>query len=75
MKNTGWGYDHYTLSVWETEEDIRRFYKQGAHLNAMKQSKEIATEVRTFHYTSETLPSWKEVRDILEEKGKVMKYQ
>ncbi len=75
MKNTGWGYDHYTLSLWETEEDIRRFYKEGAHLEAMKIGKEIAVEVRTLHYNSEKTPDWKEVRALLLEKGRITQYK
>jgi len=74
MKNTGFGYDHYTLSVWKDEESLRRFARSGAHLAAMKKSSALATEIRTYSFSSESVPSWKEVRDLLKEKGKILKY-
>ncbi|MBK5284537.1 MAG: DUF3291 domain-containing protein [Bacteroidia bacterium] len=74
MKNTGFGYMHYTLSVWESEEDMKRFARSGAHAAAMQQSKNIADEIRTYTYTGEQLPSWQEVKRILKEKGKVLTF-
>ena len=71
MKNTGFGYMHYTLSVWESEEDLKRFARSGAHAAAMQQSKNIATEIRTYTYQIEQIPSWQEVKRLLKEKGKV----
>src|SRR5436190_890330 len=74
MKNTGFGYLHFTLSAWEREEDLKQFYKQGAHLEAMKKTATIATETRTYTYQNEVLPNWKEAKWLLSEKGKVMKW-
>jgi hypothetical protein len=71
MKNTGFGYMHYTASAWETEEDLKRFSHSGAHLAAMKQSRSIATEVRIYTFKSEKMPGWKETKQLLCEKGKV----
>ena len=74
MKNTGFGLLHYTLSAWESEEDLKRFYKQGAHLEAMKKASTIATETSTYTYQTNKLPEWKEAKQLLSEKGKVMKW-
>lgn len=74
MKNTGFGYDHYTISVWKTEEDIKRFSHSGTHLEAIKQTRRIATEVRTFTYQTGELPRWAEVKKLLELKGKILKF-
>ena len=74
MKNTGFGYMHYTLSVWESEEDMKRFARTGAHLEAMKQSRSIASEIRTHTFQSDQLPDWKEVKRMLKEKGKVLTF-
>ena len=74
MKNTGFGYDHYTMSVWKDEESLRKFARTGAHLDAMKKSKALATEIRTYNFSAESMPSWKEVRTILQTRGKVFKY-
>jgi hypothetical protein len=70
IKNTGFGYWHYTLTLWQTEEDLKRFAKTGAHLNAMKISSALASEIRTFTYSSDTLPTWAEAKARLLEKGK-----
>ena len=73
LKNTGFGSLHFTMSAWESEADLKRFYREGAHLNAMKRASVIATETRTFTYTAEKLPKWKEAKQFLTEKGKVLK--
>ncbi len=74
MKNTGFGYNHFTLSLWKTEEDLKRFAKSGAHLEAMKLSRSIATEIRTYTYKADEMPAWGEAKTLLAEKGKVIKY-
>lgn len=74
MKNRGFGYDHYTLSVWASEEALKQFARSGAHLEAMKKSGKLATEIRTYSYEGDQLPSWKEVEALLKDKGRVFKY-
>lgn len=74
MKNTGFGLLHYTLSAWESEEDLKRFYKLGAHLDAMKKSAKIASETKTFTYQTDKFPEWKEAKKLLSENGKVLKW-
>mgnify|MGYP003498266256 FL=1 len=74
MKNTGFGYEHYTLSVWQSEADLKRFARSGEHSAAMKHTRELASEVRTYTYTSDTIPEWKNVKQLLKEKAKVLKF-
>ncbi len=74
LKNTGFGYVHFTMSAWESEEDVKVFYREGAHLAAMKRASIIATETRTFIYQAEKLPKWREAKQLLVEKGKVLKW-
>ncbi len=74
LKNTGFGYDHYTLSVWKDQKSLREFARSGAHLEAMKKSAALATEIRTYSYESDQLPDWKEVKQLLRDKGKVFRY-
>ena len=71
MKNTGFGYLHFTLSVWETEADVKNFARSGAHLEAIKQSRKLATEIRIYTFHSEEIPDWKEAKRLLFERGKV----
>jgi heme-degrading monooxygenase HmoA len=73
LKNTGFGYLHFTMSAWESEADIKKFYREGAHLAAMKRASAIATETRTLTYQAESLPGWKDAKQLLLEKGKVLK--
>ena len=74
LRNTGFGYMHYTLTLWETPEDLKAFARSGAHLESMKKSAELATEIRIWSYPAEKLPSWAEARKILHENGKVFRY-
>jgi heme-degrading monooxygenase HmoA len=75
MKNTGFGYEHYTLSAWQSETDPVRFAKAGAHAEAMRYSKNIATEVKTYTYNSDILPSWKDAKKLLAENAKVIYFK
>ncbi len=68
FKNTGLGYDHYTLTAWQSEADMKAFARAGAHLDALKYTKKLAQEVRILTYKADTIPSWKEVRLLLETK-------
>lgn len=75
FKKTGLGYVHYTLSAWENEEAMKRFTHAGAHLEAMKKSKQIASEIRTYTYKSEQIPDWKSAKKLLQAQGKVLQFE
>lgn len=64
---------HYTMTLWESEKELRAFTKSGAHLEAMKTSSEIAKEIWTFTYDAKELPSWDEAKKLLK-KGKVLRF-
>ena len=64
---------HYTMTLWETEEDLKAFAQSGAHLEAMKQSRKIAREIRTITIETDALPDWKEAKKLLEG-GKVFRF-
>lgn len=74
MKNSGFGYLHYTLSVWESVEDAKKFAVTGAHLEAMRASRSVAYEIRTYTYQDDVLPDWKDVKRLLMQKGKVVSF-
>lgn len=74
MKNTGVGYNHYTLSVWQDENSMKAFARTGAHLEAMKIGASLAHEIRTLSYYGDEVPSWREVKAMLKEKGRVISY-
>lgn len=73
MKNTGFGYEHFTMSVWENAEDRKAFYLAGAHKEAMKVSAKLAAELRFYTYEADVLPRWKAAKALLHEKGRLTK--
>jgi hypothetical protein len=75
IKNTGFGLLHYTLTQWQTEEDLKRFARTGQHQIAMKESMKLATEIRTYTYASETMPDWTTTKKLLNEKGKLLTFK
>lgn len=74
MKSTGFGYHHYTCSAWRTEADMKNFMRKGAHLKAMKVSAHLATEIRTYTYETNQLPTWKDAKRLLITSGKIVTY-
>ena len=70
FKKKGVWTKHYTMTLWNNEEELKAFAKSGAHLKAMQSSAKIAKEIRTITIDAEKLPNWKEAK-ILLEKGKV----
>jgi hypothetical protein len=58
---------HYTMTLWNSEAELKAFAKSGAHLDAMKRSKEIAKEIRTYTYDATELPAWKEAKQLLKD--------
>lgn len=74
FKKTGLGMTHYTMSVWESEADMRAFAGSGAHLQAMKNSKNIASEIRIYTFPTDKVPNWDEAKNLLLEKGRLTKF-
>ena len=64
---------HYTMTLWNSEEELRAFSESGAHLAAMKESKALAKEIRTITIDADKLPNWKEAKKLLEQ-GHVIRY-
>ena len=73
-KNTGFWTKHYTMTLWSDEKEMQDFVKSGAHLEAMKTSAEIASEIRVITIDSDVLISWKEGKDLLEKTPNVMRF-
>ncbi|MBX7042746.1 MAG: DUF3291 domain-containing protein [Ignavibacteria bacterium] len=73
FKKRGIWTKHYTMTLWNNENDLKEFARSGAHLDAMKRSKQIAKEIRTVTIDAETLPSWDEAKKILA-KAKVLTF-
>lgn len=74
MKNTGFGYLHFTATVWRSEAEAKAFAHSGYHLEAMKKAASLADEVRIYTFAGDNIPSWTETRKLLEERGRVYSY-
>jgi hypothetical protein len=73
FKKKGVWTKHYTMTLWNNEEELKAFARSGAHLEAMKKTKEIAKELRTYTYDAEKLPEWDEAIKLLD-KAKVFTF-
>ena len=73
FKKRGLWTTHYTMTLWNSEEELQDFANSGAHLAAMRDSKKIAKEIRTLTIDAATLPSWREAKELLNG-AKVFKY-
>lgn len=74
FKKQGFWTKHYTMTLWNNEQELKEFAQSGAHLEAMKTSKEIAKEIRTLTIDAEKLPRWGEAKKMLLENGKVIRF-
>jgi hypothetical protein len=73
-KSTGFWTMHYTMTLWKSEADLRNFAKSGQHLESMKKGGQIAREIRTLTMDATQLPSWKDAKSLLKEKGRSIRY-
>lgn len=73
FKKRGVWTKHYTMSLWPDEKSMQDFVRSGAHLEAMKNSKAIAKEIRTISYDADALPDWKTAKQLLD-KAKVLRF-
>ncbi len=73
FKKKGFWTKHYTMTLWNNENDLKEFAMSGAHLEAMKKSRLIAKEIRTITIETNSLPDWKEAKNLLED-AKVFRY-
>jgi hypothetical protein len=75
FKKTGLGRLHYTITVWETEDDLKAYaYGNGSHKEFMSRSKEIASEIGTYTFESSEIPDWKTAKNLLSSKGRFLKF-
>lgn len=67
FKKKGYWTKHYTMTLWNNEEELKSFASSGPHLQAMKTSSRIAKEIRTITIDAEKLPSWAEAMELLKQ--------
>ncbi|MEL6235511.1 MAG: hypothetical protein AAFR46_14000 [Pseudomonadota bacterium] len=59
---------HHTLTVWDSEQAMRRFLYRGAHRHAIKAFSSFATG-KTIGFLADQPPPWDQVHDIWRESG------
>ncbi|MDN3676897.1 hypothetical protein QWY90_06195 [Flavobacterium paronense] len=52
----------YTMTLWEEENDINAFYRNGTHLEAMKQAQSFSSKIQAIRIQKEDLIGWKEAK-------------
>lgn len=57
----------YTMTLWDNENDLNDFYRNGTHLEAMKQSKKFSSRIQATRKTNNDLISWKEAKNLFED--------
>ena len=65
VSNRGFRY-FYSLTSWDSKERMLDFMNSGAHEIAMKRSRELAKSVKSIHFESDTVPTWKDAIARLE---------
>lgn len=58
----------YTMTLWENERDIDAFYRNGTHLEAMKQSRKFSSKIQSRRLNGISYISWKEAKKMLNHK-------
>ena len=51
---------HRTLTVWEDQESLMNFVTSKPHVDAMKATRNLASETVSDHWECEEMTSWKE---------------
>lgn len=62
------------MSLWESEKDMRDFFRNGEHSKAMKNAGKIAAEIKTIHFEADDFLAWKEAKDEVDRNGRLIKY-
>lgn len=52
----------YTMTLWKNENDINEFYRNGSHLEAMKQAKNFSSKINSLRITSQDLIPWSDAK-------------
>ena len=54
------------MTLWQSEKDVLDFYRNGTHLEAMKQASFFSEKMHTTRVESDQLISWKAAKKTLQ---------
>jgi heme-degrading monooxygenase HmoA len=60
---------HMTLTVWKDRAATMKYVASKEHREAAKLSRELASNIKSYHYESETIPTWEVAKQILADQG------
>jgi hypothetical protein len=75
FKKRGVWTEHYTMTLWKSETELKAFAASGEHLKAMKESRKIAKEIRVLTIDSDITFDWPTAIEMLKRQGKSIHYQ
>ncbi|UKN02938.1 DUF4188 domain-containing protein [Paracrocinitomix mangrovi] len=64
----------YVITVWEDIDSMKQFAHSGAHMEAIKQAKELSSQIKLLYYEGTLVPEFNEVKKILESDENVRTY-
>lgn len=67
--SSGLWLNHYTLTVWRSEEDMKRFIHTKEHKEALANTRRMASSVKFYKAVMDRKPSWREAKKLIHEKG------
>lgn len=69
VSSSGLWLNHYTMTIWNNEEDMMELFKSPEHRAAMAQTQKMASNVKFYKAEMEKKPSWKEAKRLLHAYG------
>ena len=64
--NGGWRIG-YTLTAWQDQDAMLQYRNTGAHKEAMKKTKQLASRIRSMIWEADAVPDWKAAKGRLKE--------
>ena len=74
VKTHGFWKNHYTMTLWDSEEDMNDFYRSGAHLEAIKDARRMSSEIVLLRLEADGFPAWSEVKPLLWQEGRKYRF-
>jgi hypothetical protein len=56
----------YTMTLWENENDINCFYRNGPHLKAMKKATVFSSKIQSKRVQNQNILIWKEAKKLFD---------
>lgn len=67
FSTSGLWLNHYTMTVWNNEEDMKEFVFSKEHKAAMAKTKEMASGVKFYQAEMNKKPTWREAKRLIKE--------